>query len=944
MAAREPRAGRDTLPDDDEAREPVERLRELRPTVDRVAMEAVRARAERALFGAAEPARLGRFVLLEPIAGGGMGMVYAAYDGKLDRRVALKVLHPRLHGAERARARLTAEARVLARLDHPNVVPVHDVIELDDQIVIVMELVEGPTLAEWERAQPRSWREIVQHYVAAGRGLEAAHALGLVHRDFKPSNAIVGNDGRVRVLDFGLARASDERAHEPREVRAASLGMSLTGTGEVVGTLGYASPEQLAGAHVDALSDQFSFCVALHRALHGLSPFSGDDAASRLASIRAGRISHTDRRRVPGWLVRVVDRGLAAEPAARHPSMRVLLDELERDPGGRRRRVVVVAMFVGATALATAALVRERTPGAEASCDGGVADLARVWNPSRRASIVSAIERVGVPLATELGARVTAGLDQFREQWTTMHRDACVAHRRGEQSASLLDQRMLCLRGRLADLEATVEVLTRVDGETIDRALEAVAEMPAVRACGDLEALTAAVPPPADDAKRQQVATVRGQLSRAGALERAGRAQEALDEARAARAAAVPIGYPPLIAEAALLEGKVLLFRRELAQAIAPLRVAEEVAFEHGMLPLAVTAAARRLYAEGSTGASLESLVRELAVIEPLSRGLSGHHVARPLLLNNAGVVYMAQGKRDEARTYFERARAALAGVAEPDLELTSIDRNLAMVTSDATVRSELARAAWERLRDALGPQHLSTIEALYMYGHYVADPVVSLPLVREACDLYASWHPDLTDLRADCGTYQAFLMELLGDAEGAARTYDEVAALARHSADPTARSWGQLAAGHASLYRQRPDDALALFHAVIDELSGGEAGWWESQRVGYARIGAGLAQVALGRTREGAEQLEAAVPILISMAAINEDVENHQRLALVRLSLAELLTSQRATSSRGRELASQGRAYLRGASATLDPECHPWLSLTRMSPRRPRDQCNTGG
>lgn len=302
----------------------VDQLRGARPPADRLGMETVRARAEKALFGATVPAKLGRFVLLDRRFDGGMGVVHAAYDPGLHRKVALKVLHPRRQWDPRAHARLIAEARALARLDHPNVVTVHDVITQDDQVVIVMEWLEGSTLASWEREQPRTWRDVVAVYAQAGQGLAAAHGVGVVHRDFKPSNVIIGGDGRVRVLDFGLARpagpserTTDGEFAEPHDAAAGSdpALSRLTATGDVVGTLAYASPEQLAGDAVTPGSDQFSFGVSLHRALEGVAPFCGGDAGALAASIRSGCIATAGAARaVPSWLRAIIGRPSPPSP------------------------------------------------------------------------------------------------------------------------------------------------------------------------------------------------------------------------------------------------------------------------------------------------------------------------------------------------------------------------------------------------------------------------------------------------------------------------------------------------------------------------------------------------------------------------------------------------------------------------------------------------------
>ncbi len=284
----------------------------------------------------------GRYVIRELVGAGGMGEVFAAYDPILNRKVALKMIKPGIAGASlEARARFEREAQAMARLNHPNVVSVFDVGEVDDRVFVAMEFVEGPTLATWLGDRPRGWREIVRVFLEAGRGLEAAHAVGIVHRDFKPSNVIVGD--RVRVADFGLAR----NAREPDAPSSASpddvVDAAVTQSGDLVGTPAYMSPEQRAGAPPTAASDQYSYCVALHEALFGARP----DAPAR-------------RRDAPGWLQTVVRRGLEPKPEARFPSMRRLLVELARE----RKRVRRFGAVAAVVAIAVAGWVvwKGRTP------------------------------------------------------------------------------------------------------------------------------------------------------------------------------------------------------------------------------------------------------------------------------------------------------------------------------------------------------------------------------------------------------------------------------------------------------------------------------------------------------------------------------------------------------------------------------------------------------
>ncbi|PCC74466.1 Serine/threonine protein kinase [Nannocystis exedens] len=296
-----------------------------------------------ALFGTdPEPVNLGRYRLLGRLGAGGMGIVYAAYDGRLERKLALKLLRPSRLGNADAVARTLREARALARLSHPHVVHVYEVGELDGrEIFVAMEHLDGPTLRAWLDAERRPWRAVLEVFRQAGEGLAAAHAHGIVHRDFKPHNAMFGGDGRVRVLDFGLAQI-DGAADVREPVTAANFAErpgSLTSTGAVLGTPAYMAPEQLAGQKGDARSDQFSFCVALYEALYGKRPFAGETLGELADSVSSERVTPPPRSSdVPAWVREALLRGLRADPERRWPSMTALLAALSGDPAARRRR------------------------------------------------------------------------------------------------------------------------------------------------------------------------------------------------------------------------------------------------------------------------------------------------------------------------------------------------------------------------------------------------------------------------------------------------------------------------------------------------------------------------------------------------------------------------------------------------------------------------------
>jgi serine/threonine protein kinase len=271
-------------------------------------------------------ARVGRYVVLEKIGGGAMGVVYAAQDPQLDRKVALKLLRPGLgrgESGDAVRARVAREAKAMARLSHPNVVTIFDVGTFLAQPFIAMEFIDGTTLRERMTLSRPAWQEALRLYLLAGAGLAAAHGAGLVHRDFKPDNVLVGDDGRVLVTDFGLARPSGADGVEAPAVIGEP---NLTRAGAIVGTLAYMAPEQLRAEPVDHRADLFSFCVALYEGLHGKRPFAGKTPQEQYAAIARGAPAADGR--VPAAVRDVVLVGLRLRPEDRFPSMQALLDAL----------------------------------------------------------------------------------------------------------------------------------------------------------------------------------------------------------------------------------------------------------------------------------------------------------------------------------------------------------------------------------------------------------------------------------------------------------------------------------------------------------------------------------------------------------------------------------------------------------------------------------------
>jgi hypothetical protein len=433
---------------------------------------------------------VGRFVALDRIGRGGMGTVYMAYDPELDRHVALKILHHQARTGERARAQILAEAQAMARISHPGVVAIYEVGTFGDRVFAAMELVEGSTLRAWITEQPRSWREVVAVFLLAGEGLAAAHAAGVVHRDFKPENVLLGRDGRVKVSDFGLSS------------------LSPGGDGAVAGTPGYLPVEALRGEAVNHRADQFAFCVALYEALHGRRPFSARTADDLAAEVRRGPVLDRRTRSVPNRLDPIVRRGLALAPEDRHASMRELLDALRRTASRRSARgaaaaAVVAAVVLGAVAVLAVELAHEPAPVVDSSAcpHSPEVEMASAWSPALRASLVQRL----------LGGQNLGGwlyeLDGFAARWIRDYRSACTS----PHGAQIVAKRACLLgeRDRVAGLLVQLLTLPR----SIELPMQASAELPRVEAC-DGESPVAPATLPTDPVRRAKILALHAKFSR----------------------------------------------------------------------------------------------------------------------------------------------------------------------------------------------------------------------------------------------------------------------------------------------------------------------------------------------------------------------------------------------------------------------------------------------
>jgi hypothetical protein len=452
-----------------------------------------RARDDFALYPGA---RVGRYVVRRRLGAGAMGVVYEAHDPELERKLAIKVLRARAGGDERddapVRERLLGEAKAMAQLAHANVVTVHDVGQVGERVFIAMELVDGETLTAWLAARPRSRREIIATFVAAGRGLLAAHMAGLVHRDFKPDNVLVGRDGRVLVTDFGLAHSVGDAAPATSSTRARRI--QTTATRELAGTPFYMAPEQQLGQATDARSDQFAFCVALWAALAGEHPYGPRPFEQIAEAIAAGRSgpAPSRRERLPRWLRAVLLRGLQLAPEARHPTMAALLASLTRDR--RRHAWIAVAATVSLSAVAVAGAWSWRAHTLRRACSGAAEELAGIWDAARERAVGHAFIVSGRPRAGAIYGEVTQRLGRYSRDWLAMRAESCAAAR-GRVDPAVVERRRRCLDARRYELRQLTDRLVTADATTVGEAATEAGELGELAACLDDRALASATRP-----------------------------------------------------------------------------------------------------------------------------------------------------------------------------------------------------------------------------------------------------------------------------------------------------------------------------------------------------------------------------------------------------------------------------------------------------------------
>ncbi len=678
---------------------------------------------------------VGRYLILDRIGTGAMGVVYTAYDTELDRRIAIKVLRSTANPV--SRQQLRAEAQAMARLTHPNVIRVYDVGEHQRALFIAMELVDGVTLAEWLAERPRSWREVVERFASAAAGLAAAHDAGVVHRDFKPANVLVRRDGHTFVTDFGLARTT----------------AAVEAGGAIAGTPRYMAPEVVFGEGATTRSDIFSFAMALYEGLCGRS-----DAT--LLEIRGGL---ADDERVPDGLRAELVRALDPDPEGRHPSMHLLAEVLAR---------------------ASDEDVSARCARAGEPAEG-------VWSAAIRARVQEAFLASGAPSAARVFASVDQAFVRWKETWAGFARELCVDTALRSQPESLLSRRATALQRRRLDAQALAEVLGTADAPLVLRALDVVESLRAVDDCGDLSRLSVDTPLPTE-ALQPEVERVHRELARVDALTKAGRREAALALAERALREAEAIGYLPLVAECQIaaagtygsgqLDRALDLHRAAQCNALS---VHDDRAAARALLAAATI--------QGNRRADFDDAEHSLNLAEALATRIGGDPSLQASLDHVRGQVRYKQGRLEEAISLYRRA-LALRRRSGPDSITEIIRNNLA----NALARSgdaEGALAEHQALLEARiarhGPLHPSVGSSYNNIGmtHIEAArrPASALEAFQRALETHrAVFGPDGPEVALALGNL-GFALAELGEHDRALAYLEEgLDMLARHRGPTT--------------------------------------------------------------------------------------------------------------------------------------------------------------
>lgn len=643
-----------------------------------------------------------------------MGVVYLAYDPQLDRKVAIKFLRPGSEG-DRGQIRLLREAQALAKLNHPNVVAVHDVSTLEERVWLAMEFVEGQTLRDWATSASRSWIEVLEVMIEAGRGLAAAHTAGLLHRDFKPDNVMIDVNGRVKVMDFGLARAWETSSHLPplAEKDRPVLAVAVTRDDALIGTPAYMAPEQFRGNEVSAAADQFSFCITLWELLFGQSPFSTERTYLECRYADAWTLPAPPRgRRVPAWVHRACARGLRYKPESRWPSLTKLLDVLQRVRSRARAKRWALGVAGLLTLVASGEGYRRvALARATEACEGEGETIRELWNADARAAARAGMVATGLSYAAMSADKTMPWIERYANKWSEVRTQACLEATVYESMTTQAHERARwCLDERRQMLAAHLDQLNAADNRVVERAVITTAGLPSLDLCVN-PAVLESLPAPAAAEVRDAVMLVRADLSNVVALDFAGQYERALELAEGATQRAEELAWPPAHASALKLQGWTL---RRLG------RYAESEKLQSAAFVIAMKTRSWRLAASCANNLANTVGYHEARHTEghlwielgEATASLAGDpdHMLEASRVGSLAAIVKSEGDMKRASELYERKLAIESEtMGEGNPRLATTLKNIADIRreqGDNDEAVELYRRAETIWRDTLGEEH----------------------------------------------------------------------------------------------------------------------------------------------------------------------------------------------------------------------------------------------
>ncbi|MGO9708574.1 MAG: protein kinase domain-containing protein [Polyangiaceae bacterium] len=901
---------------------------------------------------------IGRYLVIDRVGAGGMGTVYAAYDAQLGRRVAIKVLRAEA-ATNDAQARLLREAQAMARLAHPNVLVVHDVGTFGSSVFIAMEFIDGKDLREWLREE-HSWKEALSVLKEAGRGLAAAHAAGIVHRDFKPENVLIGRDGRVVVADFGIARAlepstnggesaietasgplsapalslasapassltrpatgaplaADATSVESSPTTSGSLGTPLTQEGAMIGTAGYMAPERAFEDRDDARTDQFSFGVTLYRALYGQAPFAHADLPSYLNALLDAPRPPPGGTPVPGWIHDVVRRAISYDASKRFGSMTELLGALERDPTRRRRGWVLGACAIALAGLGGASFVRHARAVRE-ECRAGEAVILGTWGPAARGEVEAAIDSTGIPGATGVASRTTRVLEEWSAAWARAHREALEATLlRGDESAATMNDRALCREAEREELASLVGILSRTDARVASHAVAAAYDLPQPRACLEKNVARAGLSLPDAPEARARVLALRSKVAEVTQLDAATKYEDAI--AAATRALAEARAIPHRRSEAQLLMslGHSQLELGDPQTATATWQSAFAAAEAAGDDSLAAVIAARIAFEMDDLMAKPHDAERWLAIARAIfeREGSDDERVESWVLEGEIAVTGVA-GQLDRAITMHDKLIALLIRMYGPVHPRVAAAINNKAVDLYSFGRLELSVAEYRRSMlieeevvgpdsPALAPDWSNLGGSLTLLGRYVEARAALDQSLKMVGPLDPS-NPNAAVTLASMGV----LDNRVGRVEEALAETGQGIAIVDATGDKAAVFLPSLLVEHGRALLSKGDAASARTTCAraLAEQEKQEVVRPEQVYADDALTCLGRAETELGRIDDAIAHLERGLTLTKRVTPTD--------LALARFALAKALRAGKRDPARARDLATQALDALRATN-----------------------------